>query len=127
MSIKVKNIILRDETPFELDNEVILKNNYAYYGKTQLTDRSGLQNVRIADGNILHKTGRHKLYVTGNVENGDYLTTCSLYGTAMKIINKDFASARAVSSRKFPNRKVEIIDVVLLWFMDTSWVRIYHI
>ena len=26
MSIKVKNIILRDETPFELDNEVILKN-----------------------------------------------------------------------------------------------------
>ena len=54
MSIKVKNIILRDETPFELDNEVILKNNYAYYGKTQLTDRSGLQSVRIADGNVLY-------------------------------------------------------------------------
>ena len=114
MSIKVKNIILRDETPFELDDRVVLRNNYAYYGKTQLTDRSGLQNVRIADGNILHKTGRHKLYVTGEVENGDYLTTCSLYGTAMKIINKDFAFARAVSSRKFPNRKVELIDVVLL-------------
>lgn len=114
MSIEVKNITLRDETPFELDSGVILKNNYAYYGKTQLTDRSGLQNVRIVDGGVLHETGRHKLYVTGNVENGDYLTTCSLYGTAMKIVNKDFAFARAVSSRKFPNRKVELIDVVLL-------------
>lgn len=114
MSIEVKNIILKDETPFELDNGVTLRNAHAYYGKTQLTDKSGLQNVRIADGNILHETGRHKLYVTGDVENGDYLTTCKLYGTATKIINKDFAFARAVSSRKFPNRKVEIIDVVLL-------------
>ena len=106
MTIEVKNIILRDETPFELDDRVVLRNNYAYYGKTQLTDRSGLQNVRIADDNVL--------YVTGEVENGDYLTTCSLYGTAVKIVNKDFAFARAVSSRKFPNRKVELIDVVLL-------------
>ena len=114
MTIEVKNIILRDETPFELDDRVVLRNNYAYYGKTQLTDRSGLQNVRIADDNVLYETGRHKLYVTGKVENGDYLTTCSLYGTAVKIINKDFAFARAVSSRKFPNRKVELIDVVLL-------------
>lgn len=114
MSVEVKNIILKDETPFEMDHGVILRNGYAYYGKTQLTDKSGLQNVRIAENNVLHETGRHKLYVTGNIENGDYLTTCSLYGTAMKIINKDFAFARAVSSRKFPNRKVELIDVVLL-------------
>ena len=31
MSIEVKNIILRDETPFELDNEVILKNFISFH------------------------------------------------------------------------------------------------
>ena len=36
MTIEVKNIILRDETPFELDSGVILKDNYAYFNPNKV-------------------------------------------------------------------------------------------
>ena len=103
-----------DDTPFTMNARVDLKPRFLYYGNTQLTDKKCIKNVYVCTENgTLANTGRHTIYCYGTVKEGDYLTTSELYGTAMSIINKDFAFAIAVSDKKSSGR-VGLVDVVFL-------------
>lgn len=106
--------VLTDNTPFKMDAKVKLKPHFLYYGNTQLTDKKCIKNVYVCqEDGTLTNTGRHTIYCMGPVEEGQYLSTCELYGTATTIINKDFAFAKAVSNKKSKG-KVGLVDVVFL-------------
>lgn len=105
---------IADITPFTMDAKVKLRKHFLYYGNTQLTDKKCIKNVYVCNENgTLSNTGRHKIYCHGPVKEGDYLSTSEMYGTAVSIINKDFAFAIAVSD-KSGNGKVGLVDAVFL-------------
>lgn len=104
--------ILMDETPFTFDKQIKLKEGFLYYGNTKLTDRKCIQHVYAAQNGALVNSGRVKIYCYGEIKEGDYLTTSELYGTAVSIINRDFAFARATSA--LAGRKVGLVDAVIL-------------
>ena len=119
MAVTVINLYELDKTEFVLDTSVELKNHYCYYGNTKLTDHDYIKNVLICNDGQLYDTGRHTIYCYGEVSEGQFLTTCSIYGVAKSIVNKDFAFAYAASDiySVTNNRrlgKVGLVDVVLL-------------
>lgn len=104
--------VLMDETPFTFDGQKKLKEGFLYYGDTKLTDKKCIKNVYVCQNGTLVNSGRVRIYCYGEIKEGDYLTTSELYGTAVSIINKDFAFARATST--LAGRKVGLVDAVIL-------------
>ncbi len=74
-------------------------NGLLYYKNAILTDKYYIKNVYIWKHNKFVNFGEHLLYVMGEVNKGDYLTTCPIYGVAMKTEHKDIAFACVTSSR----------------------------
>ena len=103
-------------TPFVKDDSVKLKNHFAYYGNTQLTDQYYIiNNVYIADDGKLYRSGIHQLYICGDISEGDFISTSKLHGICQKVINRDLAFAVAKESYdSYTNGKVGLIHVVLL-------------
>lgn len=104
------------DIPFEVDRSNTLKDHRAYYGKTQLTDQYYIiNNVYIADNGELYRSGKHKLYVYGDVREGDPIATSPLHGIGVAVVNRDLAFAIARESfDSYINGKVGLIDVVLI-------------
>lgn len=114
MEEEVKTIILRDDTPFTINNSVRMREHCLYYGDSKLTDKSAIKNVHVYENGEIYNTGRHTIYCLGEIKQGEYLTTCKMYGVATKIINKDFAFAQAISDKEDTKRRVGLVDVVFL-------------
>ena len=72
-----------------------------YYDNARLTDKHYIKNVYVWDRSTSEFTnkGTHFMYVVGEVEIGDYLTTSPVYGAAIKCENKELAFAQVVENR----------------------------
>lgn len=110
-------VYLTDDTPLTRstpEDGSKLKERFLYYGDCQLTDKKCIKNVYVCENGKLTDSGRHTIYcLNDDISEGDYLTTSTMYGVATKIINKDFAFAKA-TSEKLTTGKVVLINVVFL-------------
>lgn len=70
-----------------------------YYGNAQLTDKYYIKNVYTWNGSEFTNKGEHFMHVVGEVQEGDFLTTSSVRGAAIKTDNKDLAFAQVITDR----------------------------
>lgn len=73
-----------------------------YYGDLQITDHYYIKYPRVWDQKHGEYTniGEHRIFVVGEVKEGDYLTTSIVRGAAMKTDNKDIAFAVVTRGRE---------------------------
>lgn len=101
--------------PFEEDKSVKIENGKIYYSETKLTDQYYIKNCYVADNGKLYNSGRHKVYVYGDIDEGKFISTCSLLGVGKEVANKDLAFAMTLESRRMKDSgKVGLVNVVLL-------------
>ena len=114
--VTVTRLVGTIDVPFEKIDNVKLKDHFAYYRNTKLTDDYYIiNNVYIADNGELYRTGKHKLYIMGDISEGDFIATSKMHGIGIKETNKDLCFAVAKESyNSYENGKVGLIDVVLL-------------
>lgn len=105
-----------NNSPFNPTLEMDRMNHLLYYDDGRLTDDYYIKHPRIyIDGEFV-KNG--KVYCYGNINIGDYVTTCPFYGVSMVATNSDVAFAIALSSYNTNSdeeyKPVGLIDVDFL-------------
>lgn len=73
-----------------------------YYGGLLLTDHYYIKYPHVYDVKLRDYVnyGEHRIFVVGEVKEGDYLTTCIVRGAAMKTDNKELAFAVVTRARE---------------------------
>lgn len=95
-----KEVILGvDTSTFNLTYSNPRIENLLYYGNTQITDKYYIRNVYVLSKRNFVNKGKHFIYVVGDVQVGDYLTTCPIRGAALVTKHKELAFARVVCGR----------------------------
>lgn len=93
---KVGGII---NTPFKDDVMAPLVPGLLYYGNSILTDDYYIKNVYVWSDGEWSNSGEHFMYVCGEVEEGDYLTTSKIRGAATVTDIKELAFAVVTKGR----------------------------
>lgn len=82
-----------DETPLSLSIPKKHMDGLLYYGSGILTDKFFIKNVVVSPS--FKKEG--DIYCLGDIEIGDYVTTCNIYGVARKAPCEDVAFGKVVN------------------------------
>ena len=109
-----------DFSEFTGHNDIFEVGGLLYYRKGELTDKHYIKNVYTYDmkNKTFVNTGKRLIYVVGEVEEGDYLTTSEVYGAAMKTDNKELAFAVANSGRlPAPDIKFPVVGGIYATFL----------
>lgn len=93
---KVGGII---ETPFQDSALAPLVPGLLYYSDSVLTDDYYIKNVFVWGNGEWTCSGEHFMYVCGEVEEGDYLTTSKIRGAAIVTDKKELAFAVVTKGR----------------------------
>ena len=101
------------EKKFLVDTYVSGVSGLLYYGDSILTDDYYIKNVHVWDGQKYVNKGEHSIFVLGDVNPGDYLTTTTIKGVAQVTMLPKVAFAQAVSGRApEPHKKYSVIGRV---------------
>lgn len=91
---KEENIIQGiDETPLNISIPKKFMDHMLYYGEGKLTDKFYIKNVVTSP--TFKKEGM--VYCVGDIEPGDYVSTCDVFGICMKTVDEIKAFGKVVS------------------------------
>jgi len=103
-----------DVTPLNITKPSKYMDGLLYYGDGSLTDKFFIKHVVVSPS--FEKKGN--IYCFGDIEVGDYLTTCDIYGVAMKAPCVEVAFGKVISIKNviqefeiMENHNIRIVDV----------------
>ena len=101
-----------DVTPLNIIKPQTYMNNLLYYGDGKLTDKFFIKHIVVSP--TFEKQGN--IYCMGNINIGDYVTTCNIYGVAMKAPCEEvaFGKVKNIIQTKSSLENIEFNDIRLI-------------
>lgn len=101
-----------DVTPLNIIKPEKFMNKLLYYDDGKLTDKFFIKHVVVSP--LFEKQGN--VYCMGNINVGDYVTTCNIYGVAMKAPCEEvaFGKVKNIIQTKSNQENIEFNDIRLI-------------